>query len=99
MSMEILVNGNRRVNAALNTRLLWVVREELKLTGTKFGCRAGLCGACMVREKIAMPTCHDATFAHKFDQAGVDVLLVITIAENGKPIRSRWCQSGFGTTG
>src|SRR5690242_17358240 len=31
-----------------DTRLLWVIREHLKLTGTKFGCGAGLCGACMV---------------------------------------------------
>jgi isoquinoline 1-oxidoreductase subunit alpha len=30
------------------TPLLWVIREDLKLTGTKFGCGAGLCGACMV---------------------------------------------------
>ena len=30
------------------TRLLWVIREHLKFTGTKFGCGAGLCGACMV---------------------------------------------------
>jgi isoquinoline 1-oxidoreductase subunit alpha len=31
-----------------HTPLLWVIREQLKLTGTKFGCGAGLCGACMV---------------------------------------------------
>ncbi len=31
-----------------HTPLLWVIREDLKLTGTKFGCGAGLCGACMV---------------------------------------------------
>src|ERR1044071_9896589 len=30
------------------TPLLWVIREDLKLTGTKFGCGTGLCGACMV---------------------------------------------------
>jgi len=30
------------------TPLLWVIREGLKLSGTKFGCGAGLCGACMV---------------------------------------------------
>src|ERR1700735_3045744 len=28
--------------------LLWIIREQVKLTGTKFGCGAGLCGACMV---------------------------------------------------
>jgi isoquinoline 1-oxidoreductase alpha subunit len=31
-----------------HTPLLWAIREDLKLTGTKFGCGAGLCGACMV---------------------------------------------------
>src|SRR4030088_1803541 len=31
-----------------DTPMLWVIREQLKLTGTKFGCGAGLCGACMV---------------------------------------------------
>jgi isoquinoline 1-oxidoreductase alpha subunit len=36
------------VKANPNTPLLWVVREHLKLTGTKFGCGVGQCGACMV---------------------------------------------------
>jgi isoquinoline 1-oxidoreductase subunit alpha len=36
------------INANPNTPLLWVVREHLKLTGTKFGCGVGQCGACMV---------------------------------------------------
>jgi isoquinoline 1-oxidoreductase alpha subunit len=43
------VNGKRvSVNAEPDTPLLWAVREHLKLTGTKFGCGAGLCGACTV---------------------------------------------------
>ncbi len=43
------VNGEAvSVTAEPDTPLLWVVREHLGLTGTKFGCGAGLCGACTV---------------------------------------------------
>jgi isoquinoline 1-oxidoreductase alpha subunit len=45
----LTVNGKRQTITALpDTPLLWVLRENLKLTGTKFGCGAGQCGACMV---------------------------------------------------
>jgi isoquinoline 1-oxidoreductase alpha subunit len=36
------------VDVPPDTPLLWAIREQLKLTGTKFGCGAGLCGSCMV---------------------------------------------------
>ena len=43
------INGrNVSVDAANDTPLLWVIREQLQMTGTKFGCGAGLCGACTV---------------------------------------------------
>ena len=43
------VNGRSySVNAEPDTPLMWVLREELRLTGTKFGCGQGLCGCCTV---------------------------------------------------
>jgi len=48
-SIGFVVNGKPvSVEAEPATPLLWVVREHLKLTGTKFGCGSGLCGACTV---------------------------------------------------
>ncbi len=49
MTTSFVVNGKaQRSEAPAHTPLLWVIREELKLTGTKYGCGTGLCGACMV---------------------------------------------------
>ena len=47
--IQFTINGKpASTDAPGATPLLWVIREGLKLTGTKFGCGAGLCGACMV---------------------------------------------------
>ena len=46
---SLLVNGrSRTVEVAANTPLLWVLRDSLGLTGTKFGCGIAQCGACTV---------------------------------------------------
>ncbi len=46
---SLTINGKtREVNADPNTPLLWVIRDSLGMTGTKFGCGAALCGACTV---------------------------------------------------
>lgn len=48
-SFRLNVNGKDwTVDAAADTPLLWVLRDTLGLTGTKFGCGRGLCGSCMV---------------------------------------------------
>lgn len=45
----LTVNGKKHeVDVAPDTPLLWVIREKLQLTGTKYGCGEGLCGACTV---------------------------------------------------
>ena len=47
--MQLNINGqNRTSTAAPDTPLLWVLRDELNLTGTKFGCGVAACGACTV---------------------------------------------------
>lgn len=49
MSLKLKVNGETRtVDASPDTPLLWVLRDELQLTGTKFGCGVAMCGSCTV---------------------------------------------------
>tara|TARA_Y100001970_G_scaffold39006_1_gene48003 strand:+ start:929 stop:1402 length:474 start_codon:yes stop_codon:yes gene_type:complete len=47
--VKVNVNGEKAlIKSSGDTPLLWVLRDELKLTGTKFGCGRGLCGSCTV---------------------------------------------------
>jgi len=49
MHTSLNINGQMRtVNTPEGTPLLWVIRDELELTGTKFGCGVASCGACTV---------------------------------------------------
>ena len=90
------------VEAEPDTPLLWIIREHLKLTGTKYGCGAGLCGACTVHVNgEAVRSCQTGVF-------GVDGAEVITIEglspDASHPLQKAWiaeqapqcgyCQSG-----
>ena len=51
MTTTLNLNGQPvAVNAELDTPLLWVLRGELQMNGTKFGCGMALCGACTVHD-------------------------------------------------
>ncbi len=89
-------------DADSDTPLLWVIREHLKLTGTKFGCGAGLCGACTVHvDGKAVFSCQTAAS----EVEGRKVTTIEGLSSDGShPLQKAWvaeqvpqcgyCQSG-----
>lgn len=97
------INGKRvTVNAEPDTPLLWAIREHLKLTGTKYGCGAGLCGACTVHvDGKAVKSCLTALS----DVEGMSVTTIEGLSRGSShPLQKAWlaeqvpqcgyCQSG-----
>jgi isoquinoline 1-oxidoreductase alpha subunit len=102
-SISFTINGKAAtVDAEPDTPLLWVVREHLKLTGTKFGCGAGLCGACTVHlDGKAVRSCqtqlsevggHHVTTIEGLSPDGAHPLQKAWIAEQVP--QCGYCQSG-----
>jgi isoquinoline 1-oxidoreductase subunit alpha len=103
MPFSFTVNGKlANIDAAPDTPLLWVVREHLKLTGTKYGCGAGMCGACTVHlDGRAVRSCQTPIAA----VTGKRVTTIEGLSANGDhPLQKAWvdlqvpqcgyCQSG-----
>ncbi len=70
MAIVLNINGeDKQVTAAEGTPLLWVLRDHLKLTGTKFGCGVAQCGACTVHvDGVPIRSCstpHDSVAGSK----------------------------------
>jgi isoquinoline 1-oxidoreductase alpha subunit len=102
-TVAFTINGKpTSVEADADTPLLWVVREHLKLTGTKFGCGAGLCGACTVHlDGKAVRSCQ----THLSDVANKKVTTIEGLSpDSSHPMQKAWiveqvpqcgyCQSG-----
>jgi len=104
MSVNFQVNGKpAKANAETDTPLLWVLRDELGMTGTKFGCGAALCGACTVHID-GQPTRSCQTPLSSV--AGKKVATVESLSkDNSHPLQVAWikhdvpqcgyCQSGM----
>jgi isoquinoline 1-oxidoreductase alpha subunit len=85
--LTLTVNGKTvTVAVADDTPLLWVLRDQLRLTGTKFGCGAGLCGACTV---LINDSAVRACSAPISSLAGAEVFTIEGLAEQADPLASR----------
>lgn len=101
--LSLNVNGNPvTVDVAPGVTLLWVLREHLGLTGTKYGCGAAMCGACTVHiNGVASFACQ----LRAEDVSEVEITTIEGLSKNGThPLQVAWieeqapqcgyCQSG-----
>ena len=103
MTTTITLNGKKlEIKADPDTPLLWVIRDEVGLSGTKFSCGAGLCGACTVHlEGEPVRSC----ITPLASAAGKKITTIEGLSLNGEhPVQKAWvalevaqcgyCQSG-----
>ena len=104
MTFNIKVNGDtHRVDVDGDTPLLWVLRDVLGMTGTKFGCGMALCGACTVHIK-GVPTRSCVTPIGSIGSSDITTIEAIGSTRAGAKIQKAWldrevvqcgyCQSG-----
>ena len=103
--MQIKINGiEKQIDVDADTPLLWVIRDEIGLKGTKFGCGRGLCGACTVHlNGMAIRSC--ITPISAVEGQSIDTIESLA-QEDGRlhPLQDSWlahnvpqcgyCQSG-----
>ena len=90
MSYTINVNGTARtVEVDADTPLLWVLRDELDLKGSKFGCGMGLCGACTVHVN-GSPTRSCVTPVSAVGNAKITTIESIGESAVGKKVQEAW---------
>lgn len=104
MAFTVNINGSQRsVDVDGDTPLLWVLRDVLGMTGTKFGCGMALCGACTVHiDGTAVRSC--ITTVDSIGESKVTTIEAIGATPSGANIQRAWlelevpqcgyCQSG-----
>jgi isoquinoline 1-oxidoreductase alpha subunit len=101
--IQLKVNGEpRSFEGSPQMPLLWYLRDELELTGTKFGCGMALCGACTVHaDGHAVRSCSTPMS----NVAGKEIVTIEAISKNGlHPVQQKWIeynvpQCGYCQTG
>ena len=102
-TFTLKINNKRHtVEADMDTPLLWVLRDQIDLVGTKYGCGIGQCGACTVHVNgNAMRSC----LLQVSQAEGMDITTIEGLSKNGDhPVQQAWkevdvpqcgyCQSG-----
>jgi isoquinoline 1-oxidoreductase alpha subunit len=101
---SLIINGKAlKVDTAPDTPLLWVLRDTLKLTGTKFGCGLALCGACTVHVE-GQPARSCSTPLSTVVGKRITTIEGVSATSTGRAIQAAWikhdvpqcgyCQSG-----
>lgn len=102
MAVLVINGASHVVDAPGDTKLLWVLREHLRMTGTKYGCGIAMCGACTVHiDGVAMRSCQVSVE----DAVGTRVTTIEGLDPKGQhPLQKAWvaeqvpqcgyCQSG-----
>jgi isoquinoline 1-oxidoreductase alpha subunit len=96
--VSFLVNGvAREVDADARMPLLWVLRDRLQLTGTKYGCGVGVCGACTVHENgVAVRSCQVALG----DAGGKHFVTIEGLSRDGShPCQRAWIEEDVAQCG
>ena len=97
-AFTLTINGRkRRVDADPEMPLLWVLRDLLHMTGTKYGCGAGVCGACTVHENnVAVRSCQIAVS----QAAGKRYTTIEGLADTGDhPCQRAWIEEDVAQCG
>ena len=90
-TFNIKVNGrSQQVDAAPDTPVLWVLRDHLKLVGTKYGCGVAMCGACTVHlEGEAIRSCQTPISSVE----GKSITTIEGLSEKGDhPVQEAWLE-------
>ncbi len=106
MEISFTINGSSQTVAAdENMPLLWVIRDELGLKGTKFGCGMGICGACtVIVDNQAIRSCSypvgllqgkKVTTIENTDQSNEKIIAVQKAWETHIVPQCGYCQPGF----